>query len=134
MNDIRNATQIPELELKRHLLSLCTSKLKILVKSSKGKGIDNNDEFTYNSEFTSKLKRVRVPLVALKEVLPEEEAGTEGIPASVEEDRRHLVEAAIVRTMKARKTLSHNELIAEVTKQISMRFNPSPQVITEYYF
>jgi hypothetical protein len=34
---IRNATQIPELDLKRHLLSLCTSKVKILVKSSKGK-------------------------------------------------------------------------------------------------
>jgi cullin 3 len=98
------------------------------------KGIENNDEFTYNADFTSKLKRVKVPLVAMKEVLPQEEAGNEGIPASVEEDRRHLVEAALVRIMKARKTLSHNELIAEVTKQISMRFNPTPQVSISHCF
>lgn len=29
--------QVPELELRRHLLSLCTPKLKILMKASKGK-------------------------------------------------------------------------------------------------
>lgn len=76
------------------------------------------------------MKRVKVPLVAKKEVNDEENSNGEVIPQAVEEDRRHMVEAAIVRIMKSRKTLSHNELIAEVTKQISMRFNPSPQVIS----
>jgi cullin 3 len=51
-----------------------------------------------------------------------------GLPASVEEDRKHLAEAAIVRTMKARKILSHNELIAEVTHQLSVRFAAMPPV------
>jgi cullin 3 len=31
--------------------------------------------------------------------------------------------------MKARKTMEHNNLIAEVTKQLSARFPPNPQVI-----
>lgn len=34
---MKDRTQIPELELKRHLLSLCTPKLRVLKKSSKGK-------------------------------------------------------------------------------------------------
>merc|ERR1712150_321473 len=51
------------------------------------------------------------------------------VPLVVEEDRRHLVEASLVRIMKARKTLHHNDLIAEVTKQLSVRFTPSPQFI-----
>ena len=47
----------------------------------------------------------------------------------MEEDRRHLVEASLVRIMKARKTLHHNDLIAEVTRQLSVRFTPSPQFV-----
>ena len=52
-------------------------------------------------------------------------------PASVEEDRRHLVEASIVRIMKARKTLDHNNLVAEVTRQLSIRFVPTPNFIKQ---
>src|SRR5690554_6363692 len=59
---ILQATQIHEIELRRHLLSLCTPKHRILVKASKGKGIADDDTFTFNTEYTSKLRRVKVPL------------------------------------------------------------------------
>lgn len=58
----------------------------------------------------------------------EEEKIEDGLPSQVEEMRKHQVEAAIVRVMKSRKTLSHHDLIAEVTRQLSYRFLPSPQV------
>ena len=33
--------------------------------------------------------------------------------------------------MKARKTLFHNELITEVTKQLQVRFRPDPMLIKQ---
>jgi hypothetical protein len=39
-----------------------------------------------------------------------------------------MIDAALVRTMKARKRLSHNDLIAEACHQITL-FQPQPRVI-----
>lgn len=106
-------------------------------------GIDADDNFTFNDEFASKFKRIKVPLVSAKEVSSQEGNSGDGtidggmggdgdnLPAAVEEERRHHVEAAIVRIMKARKTLSHNELVMETTRQLAIRFTPTPQVLTK---
>ena len=148
LGQIRSKTHIPDSELRRHLVSLCTPKHRILRKGSRGRGIASDDDtFTFNPDYTSKLKRVRIPLVKEASVSKGGGDGANGtasgggngsaaasavngaVPMKVEEDRRHLVEAAIVRIMKARKALGHNELFAEVTRQLSVRFNPSPQFV-----
>lgn len=137
-------TNIPDLELRRHLISLTTPKHRILRKGSKGKGISGDDEtFTFNPDYKSNARRVKIPLVSIKEASKNKKGGTSGnatgnasltssneaLPLQLEEERRHLVEAATVRIMKARKQLHHNDLIAEVTKQLQVRFVPTPQFI-----
>lgn len=42
----------------------------------------------------------------------------------VEEDRKHVIEAAIVRIMKARRLLDYNTIITEVTAHMKGRFVP----------
>ncbi len=143
LGQIKSTTKIPDMELRRHLISLCTPKHRILRKGSKGKHISgDNDSFTLNNAYKSQFKRVKIPLVSMKEAASSgsakadeidrkegDTAGSSKLPPLVEEERRHQVEAAIVRVMKTRKTLQHNDLIAEVTKQLTVRFVPSPQFI-----
>lgn len=121
---------VSESEMKRQLLSLATPKYMILKKSTKSKGVSLDDEFSVNEDFSSKLRKIKVPLVQLRDLgLPGDGGAADSrmmmsaaVPAEVEEERRHFTEACVVRIMKTRKSLSHNDLVSEALKQTAARF------------
>lgn len=47
----------------------------------------------------------------------------------MDEDRRHMVEATIVKVMKTRRRIEHNALLTESTKILINKFKPDPTLI-----
>uniref|UniRef100_A0A914HNV9 Cullin family profile domain-containing protein n=1 Tax=Globodera rostochiensis TaxID=31243 RepID=A0A914HNV9_GLORO len=123
-----NETQIPDRELKRCLQSLAMGKQsqRILCRKGAGKDIESLDEFFVNDQFSSKLTRIKIQMVSGRSETEPERKETR---AKVDDDRKHEIEAAIVRVMKARKKLLHNDLVTEVTNQLKGRFLPDPVFI-----
>ncbi|ROL40626.1 Cullin-3-B [Anabarilius grahami] len=127
--EIQQETDIPERELVRALQSLACGKptQRVLTKEPKSKEIESGHVFTVNDQFTSKLHRVKIQTVAAKQ--GESDPERKETRQKVDDDRKHEIEAAIVRIMKSRKKMQHNVLVAEVTQQLRARFLPSPVVI-----
>ncbi|KAA8532988.1 hypothetical protein F0562_032894 [Nyssa sinensis] len=122
--EIEQATEIPSPDLKRCLQSLaCVKGKNVLRKEPMSKDIGEDDVFLVNDKFTSKFYKVKIgTVVAQKESEPEKQETRQ----RVEEDRKPQIEAAIVRIMKSRRVLDHNNIIAEVTKQLQSRFLANP--------
>ncbi|XP_049385432.1 cullin-3A-like [Solanum stenotomum] len=125
--EIEQATEIPASDLKRCLQSLaCVKGKNVLRKEPMSKDIAEDDAFYFNDKFSSKFYKVKIgTVVAQKESEPEKQETRQ----RVEEDRKPQIEAAIVRIMKSRRVLDHNNIVAEVTKQLQSRFLPNPVVI-----
>ncbi|KAG8500032.1 hypothetical protein CXB51_003561 [Gossypium anomalum] len=125
--EVEQATGIPASDLKRCLQSMaCVKGKNVLRKEPMSKDIGEDDAFFVNDKFTSKFYKVKIgTVVAQKESEPEKQETRQ----RVEEDRKPQIEAAIVRIMKSRRVLDHNNIIAEVTKQLQSRFLANPTEI-----
>ncbi|KAF2658953.1 Cullin-domain-containing protein [Lophiostoma macrostomum CBS 122681] len=111
-NYLKEATGLPPPELNRTLQSLACAKLRPLTKHPKSRDISPTDTFTLNASFSDPKYRIKINTVQLKETLAENKATHEQVAA----DRNYETQAAIVRILKARKTIGHSELVAETIR------------------
>eukprot|EP00298_Acanthocystis_sp_HF-20_P027197 c5211_g1_i1.p1 GENE.c5211_g1_i1~~c5211_g1_i1.p1 ORF type:complete len:741 (+),score=221.74 c5211_g1_i1:107-2329(+) len=125
-DEIRSRLNLSQDEAIRQLLTLSAGKFRLLKKEPASKTISSSDTFSVNESFTSDKKRVKVPTISLKEISKEDKETT---GQAVAEDRKHAIEAAIVRIMKARKQLDFQKLVLETSQQLIRLFKPDVKLI-----
>ena len=116
--ELENTLNLEPEILKPLLHSLSCGKFKVVSKTPARNKINNTDSFVVNSKFTCPTLKFRIPMASLD--------ATHNIKR-VEEDRSFLIDACIVRTMKARKTMQNRQLISEVMMQLTL-FKPLPGI------
>ncbi|PWW77913.1 Cullin-domain-containing protein [Tuber magnatum] len=114
---IKEGTGLEDKQLIRTLQSLACAKHRVLQKQTKGKDILPTDNFRVNRHFTNSKFRVKINQIQLKETKEEKEETFE----RVAQDRQYETQAAIIRIMKSRKKLRHNDLIQMTIDQTKNR-------------
>jgi cullin-4 len=63
------ASHSEDSELRRTLQSLACGKARVLIKSPKGKEVEDGDKFIFNGEFKHKLFRIKINQIQMKETV-----------------------------------------------------------------
>jgi len=121
LEEIAEATNIEDKELRRTLQSLACGKARVLQKVPRGKDIIDGDKFIFNAQFSHPLFHIKINQVQLNETKEENKATEE----RVFQDRQYQIDAAIVRIMKTRKTLNHNLLLSELFDHLKFPVKPN---------
>ncbi|KAL4795629.1 Cullin [Aspergillus venezuelensis] len=117
-DDIHKATSLtPEILDPNLSIFLKAKVLTVSPEGSKpGPGV------TYSLNYNFKNKKIKVNLnIAIKS---EQKVETDDTHKTIEEDRKLLLQSAIVRIMKSRKKMRHVQLVQEVIHQVKSRFPP----------
>ncbi|KFH47181.1 Cullin-like protein [Hapsidospora chrysogenum ATCC 11550] len=117
--EMLDATQLSSEVLDQALAVILKAKV-LLMSGSSGEKPGPGKAFKLNYDFKSKKVRVNLNLGGIKESKQEEVETNK----TIEEDRKLVLQSAIVRIMKARKKMKHSQLVSETINQIRSRFVP----------
>eukprot|EP01097_Dermamoeba_algensis_P005433 TRINITY_DN3455_c0_g1_i1.p1 TRINITY_DN3455_c0_g1~~TRINITY_DN3455_c0_g1_i1.p1 ORF type:complete len:640 (-),score=159.80 TRINITY_DN3455_c0_g1_i1:66-1985(-) len=132
-SDILKIIGMKENDLKRNLMSLVEAKLIQIQDATSGviesspslSSITSSSNFLLNPSFTSKFVKIRLNPVVITSEANESDDTYKGL----QDDRNFVVQATIVRIMKARLRLDHANLVSEVYADPNLRFKPEISLI-----
>jgi cullin 3 len=115
LSEIADQTQIPGPEIAKQLKSLICA--KVIVPTAKNSEAESNQQFTVNENFACKCKRAHLPVPADPNL-----ADSETQSKALSKDRCLVVDATIIKIMKARKQETHDILVTDSIKIVTERF------------
>lgn len=115
--ELQATTKMAEDQFPRYVQSLLEAKLL----NCSTEELGDESIISLNLKYSNKRTKFRIAGTVQRET-PQE---VEQTHHAVDEDRKMYLQAAIVRIMKSRKILKHNQLIQEVLSQSKARFAPS---------
>lgn len=127
-NDVLTVQQLHEnTDIKMDiLLQVLQALVKLnVLKTDSEKKVSLQSSLQLNFEYQSKKLKVNINVPIKSETKSEQET----VHRHVEEDRKLLIQAAIVRIAKTRRSITHPRLLSEVLDQLKQRFKPKVSII-----
>ncbi|XP_057991868.1 cullin-1 isoform X3 [Hevea brasiliensis] len=131
-SEIMTQLNLTDDDVIRLLHSLSCAKYRILNKEPNTKSISPTDYFEFNSKFTDNKSRIKIPLPPVdekKKAIEDPVDEKKKVIEDVDKDRRYAIDASIVRIMKSRKVLGHQQLVMECVEQLGRMFKPDFKAI-----
>ncbi|KAL0564671.1 hypothetical protein V5O48_017372 [Marasmius crinis-equi] len=123
--EIRDATLLNDDDLRRTMQSLACGKKRVLKKVPHGPDVNDGDTFHFNAEFVDPRSKIHINSIQAK-VSVQESAKTN---EDIEGDRKHVIDAAVVRIMKAKKEMAFELMINETIDAVKKHFKPEVSMI-----
>ena len=120
-DQVRDRARLTDKDAVRVLASLSILRHKVLTKTGDGKRVAPGDSFAVNTAFTDRMRRVKIPLPSSDD--------KKRVVEDVSKDRQGAMDAAIVRIMKARRVMTHGNLVIETNNQLRRLFKPDMKAI-----
>ncbi|CEH14187.1 ubiquitin-protein cullin 4 [Ceraceosorus bombacis] len=119
---IKERVGLDDKELRRTLQSLACGQIptRVLRKDPQGKDVNDGDCFVVNPALKNERQRVRINQIQMADTVEEQSSTRDRVMF----DRNMIVDAAVVRILKAKKQIRHAELITEVVDATKSRFAP----------
>ncbi|KAL2220966.1 cullin [Thermoascus aurantiacus ATCC 26904] len=117
-SEIQKATALSDEILEPNLSILL--KAKVLLANPEGAKPAPGVSFSLNYNFKNKKVKVNLNI----QIKSEQKHESDDTHKTIEEDRKLLLQSAIVRIMKSRKKMKHVQLVQEVIQQVKSRFPP----------
>lgn len=133
-SDVQGRSNIPQNDLINTLTSLSVIKAtKVLRREPvSNRAVRPTDKFSFNREFHSKLVKIKVASVNISNKVENEEERKQTDDKTIEQ-RKYVIDCAIVRIMKSRKEMFHSDLLSEVIRILTgaRQFQPNVKLIKE---